>query len=374
MATPEFLNFCLAILTNPDPRIIQSAFVCLYNLVHEGPEWRDFVISRLPIETLTENWILQPDCLPKVRGAAMSLICAYSFFEIPSESGFVILNLCGKCLAGPCEELFYPSLWSIVFLVDLCPGIRERVVQQPFPDLIDLMLYGNAPEQLAPALRLAKMLFSAGVELPASSYRNFMSLISHTNLKISKYAWQGVVILIQKFPGTIERLIEKGFLAYVRGVMETNPLIVKVRVANLLCLVVENAGIAVSEEIIAAEMIPAFLEMVQLESQDLGRRIVMVLGKLFERYNSNKRLSYELLNQGGREIFDDLIERGDELSELADHFMKTFLPEDMTPPKPVFDLPSVPVHRGPHLASMAEEVRLPRMKLWIKTPTKSEQN
>ncbi|MDR1559021.1 MAG: hypothetical protein LBS84_04835, partial [Clostridiales bacterium] len=143
----------------------------------------------------------------------------------------------------------------------------------PFPDLIDLMLFGQSPAQLAPALRLATALLLAGIELPHQSYQNLIDLLSHVNQKVSDAAYKSLAILIQRSPVVRHKLIKRGFLERVKGVMEFNPRDIKRRAADLLCLLLENGDLEVVEEVIASEMMTVFLEILQMEEIDLQKRL-----------------------------------------------------------------------------------------------------
>jgi hypothetical protein len=368
MATAEFVDFCVSLLSNPDPRVHVSVFDCLHNFAHEGAIFRDLLLVKLPIERVSNGWIRATEWPSSVRSAAMGLVCAYAFYELPWCETEGILDLCAECLSGPCEELFYSSLWAMVFLVDLCPRARKKLVQPPFPDLVDLMLYGRSPADLAPALQLARRLFLAGVELPMGSYFNFLSLIAHADSKISKYAYEGLVDMIQGFPNTVQRLMANGFLSFVRGVMESNACPVKIRAASLLCLIIENHEMAVADDIIAMEMIPEFLQMIQIEWGDLGKRVIIILGRLCERYSSNGALSRELLCCGAREVLEDLIDRRNDLAEIVQHFVDRFLQENQSDHEERNVLSSMPRHRAPRVSRRQTETPRRRMKLWVTRP------
>jgi hypothetical protein len=359
MASVEFLDFCLSLLDHENTCLVASAFVCIHNLIHEGPEWRDLVLSRLPIELLW-NGFLAPETDPSLHAIVMRTVSSFAFYEVDSETANGLLSVCVQALSSTSEELFAPAMWALIFMVDLCPGIGEVICQPPFLGLVELMTYSREPELLIPALRLARHYLERGMLISKTLCTTLVGLLGHLEAKVSKIAYECLKLID---PGDIERLTMDSFLEVVAGVFSGTAFRAKLIVADVLCTVLEKSRSSIPGKMVELEMLPLFLEMMEFGDAEITARAIGLLARFMRAFDGDQRVYWQLIHAGAVEVFEELIDDQSEISEIALAFASAFL-QPINEPEPArLGPPPVRIIRFPPPEPVEREAR-PR--LWVR--------
>jgi hypothetical protein len=367
MVTTEFFEFCFHLLHHDNASVVHSAFICIHNLIHEGVEWRDLLLFHLPVDQLETEYI-SLDCDLDTRVIAMRVLCSCSFYPLDSASSRDILSVCANALSSSVEELYSPALWSIFFLADLSPGIAEHILEPPFPGLVETMTYVRDPETVIPALRISMIYQSAGFGISKGLCLNLISLFSHREAKVSKYAYECLKLVD---PLDIERLSVDNFLETVAGVMDGTAFQAKQRVADLFCTILECSRSNIPERVVEEGMLRILLDLMDLGDDEVTARVIQILARFMQSFNWDNRVYYQLVDAGVVPIFEEIIGDQSEISELAENFATAFL-QPVAEERQTEDIKSLEPREGPKRRFIArpesEEPIAPRPKLWIRSP------
>lgn len=326
----EFFNFCTSFLDQEYSPVLYYSLSAINNLCCQNEETRNDSYSIIP-PTMIKNFFQHFDV--NVKEVALDLACTYLKYPLSTEDCFLFLELAKEALITQ-EKIYYRSgFWILVRILRNCPELTDKVMDDEILECANDIFDDKDSDCIIPGLIFISYVYEMNFEIPDFYYNGILDVLADPPSHIcQKQAYRTIAKIMYRRPDLISKFLHYGIIGQASYAIENAKFNDKIQIGLIVCEAVLSNISESCDRILQTKSISFFLDLLELEDDELTKRALACMINIFNEAESIDRVD-ELLkrfiqNDGLIAISKLEHEEDNEISLMAADFKSNFFSEN----------------------------------------------